>query len=69
MPLQTFRCQDCGTEFAVAAGDIEDPDDLSCPSCGSEDLDDESASTNLDDEEPSQVRRRSSGRNPSRRHR
>lgn len=33
MGIASLRCENCGTEFAMARSDFDDAGDLSCPAC------------------------------------
>lgn len=33
MGIASLRCENCGSEFAMANSDFGDPEDLSCPAC------------------------------------
>ena len=38
MPVYEYRCGGCGKKVALLVGVTAEPDDESCPSCGSRDL-------------------------------
>ena len=33
MGIASLRCENCGTEFAMARSDFDDAEGLSCPAC------------------------------------
>lgn len=35
MPVFEFRCKGCGRKYSALVGMTAEPDDLSCPTCGS----------------------------------
>ena len=38
MPLYEYRCKSCGQKFAELSGVVAESSSLSCPACGSQDL-------------------------------